>query len=397
MQEVPADVFDLTEPGHDTVDDYMTPEQRKNELDEERIATMVEDGGMSVEEATFRVKTGREPTELDKALGYDFIQYQLQEEINKLDAERLAFERKDINPELLTRENEVKEAVEINRFFADRKASKDIGIDEVMAAVDANIGKNENGVRVLKNSLTGETATLSNKAIGKMFNTTRDRADSQNIGGILGKEAIANIVRIFDTAVLIKTTPDAKHGTKNRIRRYANVIRSDGENFIVKMTVKEMSNKRPELTDIEIEDNGGKDLSAYDMKVGRKNTATGNSSTDKSVASLSGNDISITDMIDFVNSYSEDAIQIDGKDRSARNSAGRRIARTEEGLRAFYDWFGDSKVVDENSFLSKSDMLYYIQIKPLNFNGFLQITQEKFRVKVTVYHLFLPLFLSFQL
>lgn len=76
------------------------------------------------------------------------------------------------------------------------------------------------------------------------------------------------------------------------------------------------------------------------------------------MASLSGNNISIADMIDFVNSYSEDAIQIDGKDRSARNSAGRRIARTEEGLRAFYDWFGDSKVVDENSFLSKSDMLY---------------------------------------
>ncbi len=261
-------------------------------------------------------------------------------------------------PNFWQEKTKLRKRLKSTAFFADRKASKDIGIDEVMAAVDASVGKNENGVRVLKNTVTGETATLSNSAISKMFNTTRDRTDSQNIGGILGKEAIANIGRIFDTAVLIKTTPDAKHGTKNRIRRYANVIRSDGENFIVKMTVKEMANKRPELTDIEIEDNGGKDLSAYDMKVGRKNTATGNSSTDKSVASLSGNNISIADMIDFVNSYSEDAIQIDGKDRSARNSAGRRIARTEEGLRAFYDWFGDSKVVDENSFLSKSDMLY---------------------------------------
>lgn len=77
MREVPADIFALTDPGYDPVEDYMTPEQRQNEIDEERIATMVEDGGMSVEEATFRVKTGREPTELDKALGYDFIQYQL--------------------------------------------------------------------------------------------------------------------------------------------------------------------------------------------------------------------------------------------------------------------------------------------------------------------------------
>lgn len=276
------------------------------------------------------------------------FQYQKGERIRKIDAERLAFERKDINPDLIGRENEVKEAVDINRFFADRKASKEIGIDEVMAAVDANVRRNENGGRVLKNSVTGETVTLSNSAISKMFSSTSNRLDSQNIGGILGKEAIANIGSIFDTAMLIKTTPDAKHGSKNKIRRYANVIRSDGENFIVKMTVKEMANKRPELTDIEIEDNGGRDLSAYDMKVGRKNTAEGNISGDKSPTFLNGNDISINDLIDFVNSYSEDSIQIDGKNKAARNSAGRRIVRTEEGLRAFYEWFGDSKVVDEN-------------------------------------------------
>lgn len=275
------------------------------------------------------------------------FQYQIGERIRKIDAERLAFERKDINPDLIGRENEVKEAVDINRFFADRKASKEIGIDEVMAAVDANVRRNENGVRVLKNSITGETVTLSNSAISKMFSSTSNRLDSQNIGGILGKEAIANIGSIFDTAMLIKTTPDAKHGSKNKIRRYANVIRSDGENFIVKMTVKEMANKRPELTDIEIEDNGGRDLSAYDMKVGRKNTAEGNISGDKSPTFLNGNDISINDLIDFVNSYSEDSIQINGKKRAARNSAGRRIARTEEGLRAFYEWFGDSLIVDE--------------------------------------------------
>lgn len=276
------------------------------------------------------------------------FQYQKGERIRKIDAERLAFERKDINPDLIGRENEVKEAVDINRFFADRKRAKEIGIDEVMAAVDANVRRNENGVRVLKNSVTGETVTLSNSAISKMFSSTSNRLDSQNIGGILGKEAIANIGSIFDTAMLIKTTPDAKHGSKNKIRRYANVIRSDGENFIVKMTVKEMANKRPELTDIEIEDNGGRDLSAYDMKVGRKNTAEGNISGDKSPTFLNGNDISINDLIDFVNSYSEDSIQIDGKNKAARNSAGRRIVRTEEGLRAFYEWFGDSKVVDEN-------------------------------------------------
>lgn len=271
------------------------------------------------------------------------------EKISRIDAERLAFERKDINPELKGRENEKVKAVEINRFFADRKSSKEISIDEVMAAVDANVGKNKNGVRVLKNSVTGETATLSNSAISKMFDTTRSRQDG-NIGGILGKECIANIGRIFDTALLIKTTPDAKHGTKNRIRRYANAIVSDGETFMVKITVKEMANKRLELTDIEIENNGGTDLAAYDLKVGRKNTAVdafGNLTADKSAVS-SGNNISIDDLIKFVNTYAAETIQIDGKEKAVRNSAGERIARTEEGLRAFYEWFGDSKAVDEN-------------------------------------------------
>ena len=259
------------------------------------------------------------------------------------------------------RESEVKEAVYINRFFADRKASKEISIDDVMAAVDASVGKNENGVRVLKNTVTGETATLSNNSISKMFSTTSQHA-SDNIGGILGKEAIANIGSIFDTAILVKTTPDAKHGSNNKIHRYANVIRSDGENFIVKMTVKEIANKRPELTDIEIEDNGERDLSAYDMKVGRKNTA-GNSlgsfaaGANATVAHNSGTDITVNDLIDFVNVYSEDSIQIDGKSRAARNSLGRRIARTEEGLRAFYKWFGYSKVVDED----KSHMLFIMR------------------------------------
>ena len=44
--------------------------------------------------------------------------------------------------------------------------------------------------------------------------------------------------------------------------------------------------------------------------------------------------------------YTQDTITIDGKERSALNSNGQRIAATEEGLRNFWAWFGDSKVVD---------------------------------------------------
>ena len=276
----------------------------------------------------------------------------LANKINNIDAERLAFGRKDINPELKGRENEVVKAVVINRFFADKKASKDIKIDDVIAKIDETVKKNENGVRVLKNSVTGETATLSNAAIRKMFDTTRNREDAQNIGGILGKECIANIKDIFDSALLIKTHDDKKHGSKNKIRRYANVIHSDGENFIVKLTIKEMADNRNELTDIEIEGNNGRDLATYDLKVGKKNTAEGNTSVVTSEKTLppalpNGNDIIIDDLIEFVNTYTEKTININGVERPTTNSNGDRIAKTVEGLQAFYEWFGDSKVVDE--------------------------------------------------
>jgi len=42
-----------------------------------------------------------------------------------------------------------------------------------------------------------------------------------------------------------------------------------------------------------------------------------------------------------------DSIDIDGVARPTRNSEGMPLAGSEEGLRAFYAWFGDSKVVDE--------------------------------------------------
>ena len=45
--------------------------------------------------------------------------------------------------------------------------------------------------------------------------------------------------------------------------------------------------------------------------------------------------------------YTADTITIDGKERSALNSEGRRIADTEEWLRNFWRWFGDSGVVDD--------------------------------------------------
>lgn len=45
--------------------------------------------------------------------------------------------------------------------------------------------------------------------------------------------------------------------------------------------------------------------------------------------------------------YTAATINIDGKERPTTNSNGQPIATTEQGLRNFYKWFGDSKVVDK--------------------------------------------------
>lgn len=53
--------------------------------------------------------------------------------------------------------------------------------------------------------------------------------------------------------------------------------------------------------------------------------------------------------LDEVNpEYTGETINIDGKERTVYNSNGERIAKSEPALRNFWNWFGDSKVVDED-------------------------------------------------
>lgn len=53
--------------------------------------------------------------------------------------------------------------------------------------------------------------------------------------------------------------------------------------------------------------------------------------------------------LDEVNpEYTGETINIDGKERTVYNSNGERIAKSEPALRNFWNWFGDSKVVDDN-------------------------------------------------
>lgn len=55
----------------------------------------------------------------------------------------------------------------------------------------------------------------------------------------------------------------------------------------------------------------------------------------------------IADIDAYNDEYTGETVNIDGVEKTVYNSNGDRIAKSEEGLRAFYKWFGDSKVVDE--------------------------------------------------
>lgn len=50
---------------------------------------------------------------------------------------------------------------------------------------------------------------------------------------------------------------------------------------------------------------------------------------------------------DMYPAYTGETINIDGKERTVYNSNGDRIAKSEPALRNFWNWFGDSKVVDD--------------------------------------------------
>lgn len=51
---------------------------------------------------------------------------------------------------------------------------------------------------------------------------------------------------------------------------------------------------------------------------------------------------------DIYPAYDGETIEVDGKERTVYNSNGERIAKSAEALRNFWNWFGDSKVVDED-------------------------------------------------
>lgn len=60
-------------------------------------------------------------------------------------------------------------------------------------------------------------------------------------------------------------------------------------------------------------------------------------------------------------------IEVDGKRRPTTNSNGQPIAQTEEGVRNFWRWFGDSQVVDKNG---RPRVVYHGTQSPVDFKAF---------------------------
>lgn len=58
------------------------------------------------------------------------------------------------------------------------------------------------------------------------------------------------------------------------------------------------------------------------------------------------NDIDRAEFDAGVPMWDKDTIEINGVERAVTNSSGKKIAYSEKSLRMFYEWFGDSKVVD---------------------------------------------------
>ena len=169
---------------------------------------------------------------------------------------------------------------------------------------------------MLKND-NGETVSLSKGSLGEMLSV---HSSADNTGGVLNKEAIANLPAIFKTALKIKETSDIRHGTQNKIIRYANVFESDGEPIMVKITVKQLKGNSKQLTDIEFESNNNRDLSAYSLKTAKKNTSADTlreSPVDKSYGNNASDNIIINDLIEYVNTYTEKTVKINGVNKSA--------------------------------------------------------------------------------
>jgi hypothetical protein len=78
--------------------------------------------------------------------------------------------------------------------------------------------------------------------------------------------------------------------------------------------------------------------------------------------------------------YTEKTITIDGEERSAVNSNGQPIAQTKEGLENFWNWFGDSNVVDDKG----NPLVVYHGTQSVNFNDLDEVDDFEFEINASM-------------
>ncbi len=208
MQEVEVD-FEPEEELNLSIEP-MSAEQIQDEVDAERIALMVEDGQMSEAEATFRVKTGREPTEMDKILGYDFIPYGMERSLEEqrmvaadfmdspqsLDTLPQTEEQQPLEPlneqSQLNQEPVAEEQADFENFLPQDKETA-----EALAAVAENIDEIENTKTVTEN-VTESVTENTNEPMAEVQSELENELDASSPEETLVVEEEEHKARIED-------------------------------------------------------------------------------------------------------------------------------------------------------------------------------------------------------
>ncbi|GHU04631.1 hypothetical protein FACS1894205_3180 [Alphaproteobacteria bacterium] len=143
--------------------------------------------------------------------------------------------------------------------------------------------------------------------------------------------------------------PQEGHKPHNNIAAYHNYINKfsapDGKEYYVRFTLKEMKAKPGKTGNNLIHSTAISDVTI--------NEDAGTQQSDPGSSLVLGGRPALRDakLQDFFNSVKpsgiKETIDVDGVARPTTNSAGRPIHATEQGVRNFWKWFGDSKVVDE--------------------------------------------------
>ena len=297
--------------------------------------------GMNEDEARFRVMTGKEPDELDRKLGFDFIPYQL--------GEKALTERE--NGYKIADDNETVEAVSIpDDALPEFKTRADLRnwligkFNEIgnvtINSTGANVEFNKTSAqRAIKNARQKKNniayPEIEKVVSGAKYSGFREADERhQNVkgqdvyhSGVVYK-GVPYSVEFYVDVPLHGNTGDNFAGnkiSKIEIAPTETQVTSENQN-------RPANNLSDAISNISLAVLRGK------VKPARYDAST---STYYQVAEENAR-------LDAENPiYNGETININGQEKTVYNSNGDRIAQSAEALRNFYKWFGDSKAVDE--------------------------------------------------